>query len=131
MSHPVQNISSTGFYLLTEERWPQGTIITMTLQRTSTTSANSDSENHIAVLSKVVRAGKDGVAFAFVPIESATEDQKSSPAGKNSINRFLDQLKSGQGHAIAEHIEAALKAKLLRQNSGSAIPGERYEESEG
>jgi hypothetical protein len=34
-AHPIRNISSQGFYLLTEERMRPGTVITMTLQRSS------------------------------------------------------------------------------------------------
>ena len=34
IAHQVQDISSTGFYLLTTERWLPGTMVTMTLQRT-------------------------------------------------------------------------------------------------
>jgi hypothetical protein len=133
--HEVQNISSTGFYLLTEERWQPGTIVTMTLQRTSTAHGNPSAEQHIAVMAKVVRLGEDGVGFAFMPLELETDGLKSRPAGKKAIGKLLEHLKSDRGHAILEHIEAILKRKWMKQNSGSVIPGdrwrERYEETEG
>jgi PilZ domain len=128
--HDVQDISSTGFYLLTQERWPPGTIITMTLQRTSSAPVKSGEENHISVRSKVIRADKDGVGFTFILQEPEINGPNSGPAGKKAINRFLDQLKSDRGHAMIENLEAVLKTKLSTR-SGSAFPGEPYEETEG
>jgi PilZ domain len=60
----IRDVSSTGFYLLTDERWYPGTLITMTLQRTE--KAEGSSKRSIAVQAKVVRPGEDGVAVAFV-----------------------------------------------------------------
>ena len=60
----IRDVSSTGFYLLTEQRWYPGTLITMTLQRTEKSSDGS--KNSIAVQAKVIRPGDDGVALAFV-----------------------------------------------------------------
>jgi len=37
--HGIRDISSTGFYLVTEERWYPGTLVMMTLQKTGDTSA--------------------------------------------------------------------------------------------
>jgi hypothetical protein len=131
-AHPIQNISSTGFYLVTKERWLPGTMVTMTLQRTDIALGHSGVEPHIAVLSKVVRLDEDGVGFAFIPLEAHPGDPKSKPVGKRALSRFLEQLKLDRGHAIIGHIEAMLKTKLSGQNLGSAIPWrERYEETEG
>src|SRR5882757_3441318 len=66
-SHQIQNISSTGFYLLTEDRWLPGTMVTMSLQRTDMAHQNSGTEPNISVLSKVVRLDENGVGFAFIP----------------------------------------------------------------
>jgi hypothetical protein len=60
----IRDVSSTGCYLLTEQRWYPGTLITMTLQRTERTDDGSKSS--IAVQAKVIRPGDDGVALAFV-----------------------------------------------------------------
>ena len=132
ISHPIQNISSTGFYLSTKERWLPGTMVTMTLQRTDIAHANPGSEPHIPVLSKVIRLDEDGVGFAFVPLEPQEGSLKSRPVGQKTLNRFLEQLKLDRGHAVMGYVEAMLKTKLSGQNSGSAIPWrERYEEIEG
>jgi PilZ domain len=131
-AHPIQNISSSGFYLVTKERWHPGTMVTMTLQRTDMAHENSGTEPHISVLSKVVRLDEQGVGFAFIPLEAHPGDLKSKPVGKRAINRFVEQVKLDRGKAIIGYIEAMLKTKLSGQNSGSAIPWrERYEETEG
>jgi hypothetical protein len=131
-SHEIQNISSTGFYLVTKERWLPGTMVTMTLQRTDVSLGHPGTEPHVAVLSKVVRLDEGGVGFAFILLEPQEGGLKSRPVGKKALIRFLDQLKLDRGHAIIGYIEAMLKTKLSGQNSGSAIPWrERYEETEG
>jgi PilZ domain len=130
--HRIQDISSTGFYLITTERWPLGTIVTMTLQRTDIALGHSCTQTHIVVLSQVLRQDGDGVGFAFVPLESQEKGMRSRLAGKKALGRFLEQLNLDRGHAISGHVEAMLETKLSGQNSGSAIPRrERYEETEG
>jgi hypothetical protein len=62
--HEVKNISVTGFYMLTEERWLPGTIIRITLQLMGTSGENP--HDTITVHSRVVRWGVDGGGFEFV-----------------------------------------------------------------
>lgn len=64
-AHEIRDISLTGMYLLTEDRWYLGTVIRMTLQETANT--NVDSDKWIAVQARVVRHGSDGVGLAFIP----------------------------------------------------------------
>jgi hypothetical protein len=96
MAHEIRNISSSGFYLLTTERWQLGTIVTMTWQRTDTAAADSSTQHHIKVLSKVIRVDEDGVGFAFIPVETngadRTKTSVTSPVGKKALGRFLEQL---------------------------------------
>lgn len=63
-AYHVGNLSETGFYLLTEERPFPGTIVLMTLQRTDTSGENPG--DSIAVRSKVVHWGADGVGLEFI-----------------------------------------------------------------
>jgi hypothetical protein len=101
MSHEIRNISATGFYLLTRERWQPGTVVTMTLQRTAGSQESSDPERYISVLSKVVRVGQDGVGFAFVPLEAKHPDStnvpRNKPVDKRALGRFLEQLRWDRG----------------------------------
>ena len=60
----VGNISVSGFYLITDDRWSPGTILKMTLQSSNTTGENP--RDAITVHAKVVRLGPDGEGFEFV-----------------------------------------------------------------
>ncbi len=59
----VRDISSTGLYLLTRERWEPGTILTLTLQREG--SLDLDPARRITTQAKVVRCGPDGAGSRF------------------------------------------------------------------
>jgi hypothetical protein len=89
--YPLGNISETGFYLLTDERPYPGTLIMMTLQRTGT--GGEKLEESIAVYTKVIRWGPDGVGFAFVAPEvkdiKRTDHQPGELADQESLQRFL------------------------------------------
>ena len=117
MAHEIQNISSTGFYLLTDERWHLGTIVTMTLQRTDIEDAKTHPEGYIIVPSKVIRLGADGVAFEFVPhsdkASSDTNGRTRGSTGRKALGRFIERLKSDQGHAVIGHIAPDLEPKLM------------------
>jgi hypothetical protein len=62
-AYKLAEISQSGLYLFTEERWLPGTRIVMTLQRESDPT---ETEEISRVESEVVRWGEDGVAFRFV-----------------------------------------------------------------
>jgi hypothetical protein len=66
--HGVKDLSANGLYLITEERWPLGTQVTMTLQRTDGIDDNPRN-NAITVQLRVVRWGGDGVGLAFMQSE--------------------------------------------------------------
>jgi len=66
--HGVKDLSSTGLYLITAERWPLGAPVTMTLQRTDGIDDNMHN-NTITVQLRVIRWGHDGVGLAFVQSE--------------------------------------------------------------
>jgi len=62
-SAPIQDISSTGVYLLTDERWMPGTHVQLTLQRKS--DFEEDPRRRVTLKSRVVRWGDSGVGLAF------------------------------------------------------------------
>jgi hypothetical protein len=69
--HGVKDMSASGLYLMTEERWPLGARVTMTLQRTDGVEDNPRN-NTISVQLRVVRWGADGVGLSFM--QSETEE---------------------------------------------------------
>lgn len=106
VAHTVENISPTGFYLATKERWLLGTLIMMTLQRTSSDPSKPDCS--VIVMSKVVRYGEDGVGFSFIPIETSASSQQNGPgshaADKKTLEKFLHLLKSDEGYVLFGYI---------------------------
>ena len=97
-AHEIQNISYDGFYMLTDDRLRPGTVVTMTLQRSSDTNVESSSQPHLTVMSIVVREGPDGIGFAFVPQESKdaerSQNPRNRPADRRAIRKFIEQVHS-------------------------------------
>jgi hypothetical protein len=94
-AYQIADISSSGFYVLTEERWFPGTMVLMTLQRTDNAGKNLD--DSIAVQSRVVRWGSDGLGLAFVLSKAldpnSGESIRENGADKKMLERFLERLK--------------------------------------
>jgi hypothetical protein len=62
--HAVRDISTTGLFLLTDERWPLGTRVRLTLQRTDALDDASMIPTTMEL--RVSRWGPDGVGLEFV-----------------------------------------------------------------
>jgi hypothetical protein len=60
----IKIISATGLFLTTEERWPVGEVISITLQREGPPGDNS--EFQVDVRARVASYGEDGVGLGFV-----------------------------------------------------------------
>lgn len=86
ISHAIRNISSTGLFLLTNQRWYPGTIIRVTLQRTDLPA--EDKRRAFQVMIKVIRAEEDGVGCKFVLSDRPPTASTDSPDVR-SLNRFL------------------------------------------
>jgi hypothetical protein len=89
--HQVADISATGFYLLTEDSWIPDTMIQMTLQRPTT---KGQAKRSIAVLSKIVRKGADGVGTEFVMAQEldhrhSLDIMPKQATDKHALARFL------------------------------------------
>ena len=84
MGHPVRDISPTGMFIVTEERWYPGTVIRVTL----TDRHNPTAERSITVNAKAVRWGSDGVGLEFVL--DGTNRRKSLNAGRMERANGMD-----------------------------------------
>ena len=95
VAHGVRDISPTGFYVFTDERWYPGTIIRMTL----TDQRQPSAERSITVNAAVVRWGNDGVGLQFV-LQDEKSRGKASPDGmmpgptKAQVEQFLARLRN-------------------------------------
>jgi hypothetical protein len=88
--YDVADISMTGFYVLTEDRWTPDTMVRMTLQKPCVKGGKKQS---ITVLSRIVRRGSDGVAAEFVMPESLDRHSRdvmpSEATDRFALARFL------------------------------------------
>jgi hypothetical protein len=92
-AHDVKDISSTGLYVVTEERWYPGTLVLMTLQVSA--FGEEVEERTICVHSRAVRWGKDGVGLQFV-LQKSADDPSMGAADKKALERFLQRLRKSQ-----------------------------------
>lgn len=91
-AHGVRDISATGMYVFTEERWYPGTVVRMTL----TDRRQPTAERSITVHASVVRSGSDGVGLQFILQGSRNApDGMIGGASKANVERFLQRLRSG------------------------------------
>ncbi len=92
-AHNVRDVSSTGLYLLTEDRWYPGTLILMTLQDTD--GMENGGKPVISVKVRAVRWGDDGVGLQFVLSEDPLDDETVREANKRRLERFLERINNG------------------------------------
>jgi hypothetical protein len=97
-AHGIRDISSSGLYVVTEERWYPGTLVLMTLQRTDV--GEEVAERSIAVQSRAVRWGHDGVGLQFILSDAKDLKRGNSPmqegADRKEFERFLQQLRNSK-----------------------------------
>jgi hypothetical protein len=99
-AHNIKDISSSGLYVITEERWYPGTLILMTLQMSGNGTEKSV-EHSIAVHSRAVRWGNDGVGLQFIPQDTPAASSGLNPlvngASRRELEQFLALLRNGNG----------------------------------
>jgi hypothetical protein len=142
----VRDISATGAFLETQERWEPGEVIALTLQR----SGPLEKENSFLVQAKAVRWDDHGVAISFVlppgadlrlwqsPLKSAAEQNEPedilrefrvsqaisflsriSPETSNSVCSLLHEELSN--YRLENAVEIALKAEKML---GASVEGD-------
>jgi hypothetical protein len=142
----VRDISATGAFLVTQERWEPGEIISISLQR----SGPLERENSFPVHAKAVRWDESGVAVSFVlpagadlrlwqsPLKSAAEQNEPedilrefrvaqaisflsrvSPETTQSVSRLLHEELSN--YRLENAVEIARKAEKML---GSSVEGD-------
>lgn len=93
-SYHVGDISATGLFLLTKERWAPGTLIQMTLQKQDGRMNSHDSS--ICLLSEVVRWSENGAGFNFVLTDYENVENyaihPNEAVDRKSVERFLQKI---------------------------------------
>jgi hypothetical protein len=136
----IRDISSSGVYLLTDERWEPGTVVPLTLQREGPLERNVN--RRIAVQARAVRSGSDGIALSFVlpqgmdlrfwcsPLKTTAEQNQPedvlhefrlaealaflcriSPDGADAITELMRERLCN--YRLASAIEIALRAQKM------------------
>lgn len=95
VEHGVRDISPTGLYVLTDERWYPGTIVRLTL----TDRRERTAERSITVSASVKRWGNDGVGLQFVLQngKAPLADGMVQGVGREHLEQFLQRFKNGNG----------------------------------
>jgi hypothetical protein len=97
--HSIRNISSTGLYVITEERWYPGTLIQMTLKKAA--SPGGGAESSISLLARANRWGNDGVGLGFVVRDPRNprgkDSDHASAIDREVLNQFLARIGQGNG----------------------------------
>src|ERR1039458_995249 len=81
VEHGIRDISLSGFYVFTEERWYLGTVIRVTLLDRRHPTANRS----LTVNAKVMRWGNDGVGLQFVLTDAKNQRQNRSSAVEDMV----------------------------------------------
>ena len=89
----VRDISASGLYVITDERWYLGTIITLTL--TKEFGPGSERERSITMQATAVRHGKDGVGLKFVLDEARDPRLRQPLLGEGGNGQQLDEFLEG------------------------------------
>lgn len=93
--HAVPDISRTGLFLKTPERWHPRTLLRVTLQRR--TQDPLEPEETITVQCRVVRTGRDGVGMAFMLADGHRDGSPNDVgrlATRKELHRFFERLGS-------------------------------------
>lgn len=126
--YEIGDISSTGFCMVTDERWETGTEMPVTLQRTNV--AEESEVDCFTVQAKVVRRGQEGVGFSIVLSEEESDAARGNRlrvkwASKPEMERFLQRLKVEQesapgqsGIAQTEPVFLGAAQTTLRHSAG-------------
>lgn len=91
----VRDVGPSGLYLYTDERWSVGTVLRLALTDVRLPSL----ENSLTVNARVMRWGKDGMGFKFVPYDAKMQDRDLSvgqdwvATTEKEIREFIDRIK--------------------------------------
>ncbi len=84
-SEPVRDISSTGVYVVTPDRWPVGSVLALTMQKQGPLEVSP--ERRITALARVARIGNHGVGFSFIVPQDDNER-----IWKSILDSFVQQM---------------------------------------
>lgn len=127
---PVKDISATGVYILTEDRWDPGTPVPLTLHHTCI--EHEDSGHDITLPAKAVRCGQDGVGLSFeLPKDIdplAWVNLVEGALGEAGPDDIVGQFKMAEAAAFMSHI-CPDAARDFRQRICSDLSSGRFRQA--
>ncbi len=93
--HTIRDISYTGLYVVTEERWYPGTLVQMTLKKSG--DGGPKTEHSIALHAKALRWGNDGVGLEFVVRDPRDPYNGADGASREELDQFLGLIGHSKG----------------------------------
>ncbi len=106
LEHRIQDISSTGLYLVTPDSWYPGTLVMITLQNKD--ADETDPLRSVVIQTRVVRRNSDGVGLTFV-FTDADDPRRGEillkgGADRKTVEKFLKGFLSESGRAIVNSV---------------------------
>jgi hypothetical protein len=140
----VRDISATGVYIVTKERWAPGTIVSLTLQKEGLLEKSP--ERRITTKARVARTGEDGMGLAFVVpadqdarlwtslveelVEHARLDDMIGVVRMAEALLFLSRVCSGAAEEVSQLVRGRLNNHRLANAVEIAIKAEQRLASE-
>ena len=134
----VKDISSSGVYLITEDRFEAGTTLSLTLQKEGPLEKSPD--RRITALARVVRSGTDGIGLTFAaskdpdPREWETLLEKlveqTKPADMTELVRmaealgFLSRICPGEAKKVGQIFRDSMSSHKVENAVGVALGAE-------
>lgn len=128
----VKDISCSGLYLLTRERWMPGTSVDLTLRKRSL--FENQPPDSVRLRARSVRLGEDGVGFSFEAEHVGADIWKGLFAKAASVTRQNDTvrvLRICRALAFLRRISPAAESAVLEHIAGESLfeSGERAVET--
>jgi Flp pilus assembly protein TadG len=106
--HPVKDISLTGAYVYTTERWYAGTIVELTLKEVAGAGNPTSAASVLSLHCRIVRHGPDGIGITFMLRTHAERKalkrfMKNAVVGAGPIPSLRKNAASAGGQALIEY----------------------------
>ena len=128
VAHVVRDISTTGLYLLTDQRWYPGTTIEMTLQKKGVQDDRKD--RTLKIKAKVIWVGTDGVGLVFM-LKPSHGSVAANLVDMNTLKSFLRGLKDTEGQAGGERRTARSSDETVGREEAVQMRTSRGERGQG
>jgi hypothetical protein len=124
---PVKNISPTGVYLYTPDRWPSGTTLLLTMKGRRHPQANL--EPQVSIPARIVRHDDEGIGMEFVLENISTADWLSLFSKAITLNQENDPIRVfriAKAFAFLRHVTPFADDEILN----GIIQGMSFERTE-